>query len=109
MMLELVAERPDWLGALGVALALPPGITERRARQDPWAVDASRPRRISDDLAWLRGAYDEPEEHGLRALPDSAAVAAWQVGEGDELAHRFARLRARGILDAAGFLVHDEM
>ncbi len=108
-MLELVTERPDWLSALGVALALPPGIRERRARQDPWTVDADRPRRISDDLAWLRSAYDEPEEHGLYTLPDTAAVAAWRVGDRRDVAERFARLRSRGILDAAGFLVHDEL
>ena len=109
MLLELVTERPDWLSALGVALALPPGIIERRASRDPWTVDLDRPRRISDDLAWLRSAYDEPEEHGLLTLEDTAAVAAWRVGEGDDLAARFSRLRSRGILDAAGFLVHDEL
>ena len=109
MLLELVTERPDWLSALGVALALPPGISERRAARDPWKVDADRPRRISDDLAWLRSAYDEPEEHGLVTLPDTAAVAAWQVSEREDLAERFARLRSRGILDAAGFLIHDEL
>ncbi len=111
MLLELVTERPDWLSALGVALALPAGLSERRARRDPWKVDLNRPRRISDDLAWLRSAYDEPEEHGLLTLPDTAAVAAWRVavGEDADLAERFTRLRARGILDAAGFLVHDEL
>lgn len=108
MLLELVTERPDWLSALGVALALPSGTSERRARRDPWQIDADHSRRISDDLAWLRSAYDEPEEHGLRALPGTAA-AAWRVSAADDLADRFARLRARGILDAAGFLIHDEL
>jgi len=109
VLLELVTERPDWLSALGVALALPPGASERRAGRDPWQVDADRSRRISDDLAWLRSAYDEPEEHGLRALPDTAALTAWRVAGGEDVAERFARLRARGILDAAGFLIHDEL
>ena len=31
-----------------------------------------------DDLAWLRQAYDEPEENGLTPLRDTAAVAAWE-------------------------------
>ena len=97
------------MSALGVALALPGGTTERRASRDPWQIDAERPRRIADDLAWLRDAVDEPDEHGLRALPESAAVAAWDVGADEELAQRLARLRRRGILDAAGFLVHDSL
>src|SRR4051812_49630316 len=78
-MLELVRESPDWLNALGVALTRPPGVPERRQGQDPWHPEnetASRPRRIADDLAWLRQAYDEPEENGLRPLEDTAAVAA---------------------------------
>ena len=70
-MLELVLDRPDWLNALGVALTRPPGVPERRQGQDPWhpeaeAVEKPRPRRIADDLAWLRQAYDEPEENGLQ-------------------------------------------
>ena len=68
-MLELVLDRPDWLNALGVALTRPPGVPERRAGQDPWNPapegEQKRPRRIADDLAWLRQAYDEPEENGL--------------------------------------------
>src|SRR3954471_7112793 len=78
--LELVHSRPDWLGALTIALTRPPGVPERRGGDDPWeeaAGRAERPRRISDDLAWLRQAYDEPEEHGLQGLEDTAAVAAW--------------------------------
>ncbi len=107
-MLELVAERPDWLGALGVAMTRPQGVAERRSEQDPWAPSPpDRPRRVSDDLAWLRQAFDEPENHGLRPLPDSAAVAAWETREEDAaVLERVARLRDRGVLDAAGFLVH---
>ena len=87
----------------------PPESRSGARAEAPWTVDLDRPRRISDDLAWLRSAYDEPEEHGLLTLEDTAAVAAWRVGEGDDLEARFSRLRARGILDAAGFLVHDEL
>jgi hypothetical protein len=106
-LLELVHERPDWRGALGVALSRPAGVPERRAGEDPWHDEsaAERPRRISDDLAWLRQAIDEPEPHGLRGLVDSAAVAAWEPT--GEAAARLDRLRERRVLDAAGFLLHD--
>jgi hypothetical protein len=107
-MLELVQDRPDWLSALGVALTLPPGIEERRTGDDPWdETGVERPRRISDDLAWLRQAVDEPETHGLRFVGESAAVAAWQANE--DAVERLDRLRNRRILDAAGFLLHDEV
>jgi hypothetical protein len=107
-LLELVQERPDWMGALGVALTRPDGTPERRAGQDPWHADgeaAARPRRISDDLAWLRQAIDEPEPHGLLGLGGTAAVAAW-TPDGEATA-RLDRLRERRVLDAAGFLLHD--
>ena len=107
--LELVHSRPDWLGALTVALTRPPGVPERRAGDDPWqegAGRAERPRRISDDLAWLRQAYDEPNEHGLKGLEDTAAVMAWETDH--EAQERLARLRDRRVLDAAGFLLHEE-
>ena len=106
-LLELVHQRPDWMEALGVALARPPGVPERRAGEDPWSGDGApdRPRRIADDLAWLRQAMDEPESHGLRGLHDTAAVAAWEI-DGDAAA-RLDRLRERRVLDAAGFLLHD--
>ena len=107
-MLELVQDRPDWLSALGVALTLPAGIEERRTGDDPWEeAELVRPRRISDDLAWLRQAVDEPETHGLRFVGESAAVAAWQADE--DAVERLDRLRHRRILDAAGFLLHDEV
>ena len=84
-MLELVLDRPDWGNALGVALTRPPGVPERRAGQDPWNPETEggqkRPRRIADDLAWLRQAYDEPEPNGLRPLHDTAAVGAWEPDE----------------------------
>ena len=106
-LLELVSARPDWMEALGVALTRPPGVPERRAGEDPWADDGARdrPRRISDDLAWLRQAIDEPERNGLRGLGDTAAVAAWEIDS--DAAARLDRLRERRVLDAAGFLLHD--
>jgi hypothetical protein len=107
-MLELVREKPDWLNALGVALTRPPGVPERRGGQDPWRPEeekAARPRRIADDLAWLRQAYDEPEENGLRPLRDTAAVAAWAIDASCK--ERLSRLRDRQVLDAAGFLMHE--
>ena len=106
--LELVSSSPDWLGALTVALTRPAGVPERRAGDDPWAAAgrAERPRRISDDLAWLRQAMDEPESHGLRGLGGTAAVAAWEPDL--EAVARLGRLRDRRVLDAAGFLLHDD-
>jgi hypothetical protein len=107
-MLELVRHRPDWLAALGVALTRPPGVPERRKDdEDPWQpeADAPRPRRIADDLAWLRQAFDEPETNGLKPLPESAAVAAWDPDP--DCAPRLGRLRDRQVLDAAGFLLHE--
>jgi hypothetical protein len=105
--LELVQPQPDWMGALGVALTRPSGVPERRAGEDPWvAAAADRPRRISDDLAWFRQAVDEPVAYGLRPLDESATVAAWETPD-SELVGRLTRLRDRGVLDAAGFLLHD--
>ena len=106
-MLELVRHTPDWLAALGVALTRPPGVPERRREEDPWKPDeaAPRPRRIADDLAWLRQAFDEPEPNGLHPLPESAAVAAWEPEPA--CSERLARLRERQVLDAAGFLLHE--
>jgi hypothetical protein len=106
--LELVNARPDWMNALGVALTRPPGVPERREREDPWeaAAEAERPRRISDDLAWLRQAMDDPQDNGLRGLDDTAAVGAWIPGA--EECARLERLRDRQVLDAAGFLLHED-
>ena len=108
-MLELVRHEPDWLAALGVALTRPPGVPERRREEDPWKpeaeAEAKRPRRIADDLAWLRQAFDEPENNGLNPLPESAAVAAWEPEP--QCATRLERLRDRNVLDAAGFLLHE--
>jgi hypothetical protein len=105
--LELVKEKPDWMGALAVAMTRPPGVPERRRGEDPWKPDpgVERPRRISDDLAWFRNAVEAPSEHGLEPLDPSAAVSAWE-GDTDAVAH-LGRLRERGVLDAAGFLLHE--
>jgi hypothetical protein len=105
--LELVRPEPDWLGALRVALTRPAGVPERRSGEDPWKSPATeRPRRISDDLAWFRDAMDEPQSHGLRTLGDTATVAAWESDD-PELLPRLARLEQRGVLAAAGFLLHE--
>jgi hypothetical protein len=99
------------MGALGVALTRPPGVPERRGDEDPWDADAAagrvpRPRRVSDDLAWFRQALDDPAGAGLRPLGQTASVAAWDCGD-PELTARLTRLDDRGILDAAGFMLHD--
>jgi hypothetical protein len=110
-LLEMVNEKPDWRGALAAALIRPAGVPERRAGQDHWSPPAGdRPRRISDDLAWLRRAVEDPGANGLRALPESAAVAAWEPApEGDPVpAERLGRLEDRGVLYAAGFLLHED-
>jgi hypothetical protein len=108
MLLELVRERPSWQDALATALILPRGMTERRQSENPWASATDRPRRISDDLAWLRNAVDEPAEHGLRAIEGSAAAGAWEVGDDPLVAEHLDRLEVRGVLEAAGFLVHHD-
>ena len=67
VILELVQPRPDWMGALRVALTRPAGVPERRSDEDPWQPrPQGRPRRISDDLAWLRHAMDDPRQNGQR-------------------------------------------
>ena len=96
-MLELVHTAPDWMGALGVALAARPAsrsaATGRTRGSDEAA--AERPRRISDDLAWLRQAIDEPERHGLHGIGETAAVAAWEPDERGRGAARPAARPAR--------------
>src|SRR3954447_23833260 len=107
-MLELVQDRPDWMRALGVALTPRPGVEARRGGEAPWRpAETDRPRRIADDLAWLRQAVDEPDAFGLHSVGETAAVAAWQTDE--EATRRLDRLRTRRVLDAAGFLLHDEI
>jgi hypothetical protein len=104
--LELVREKPDWMNALAVAMMRPPGVPERRSGEDPWNPDPSfdRPRRISDDLAWFRRAVDDPNDYGLRAVDDEMG-SVWE-GDGDAVVH-LNRLRERGVLNAAGFELHE--
>jgi hypothetical protein len=108
VILEQVARDPDWWSALEVALTRPPGVSERRADEDPWApVPIDRPRRISDDLAWFRHAMERPAEHGFDALADAAAPA-WRVTGGPEDEERLERLADRGVLQAAGFTLRGD-
>jgi hypothetical protein len=83
-------------------------VPERRSGDDPWNPDpdVKRPKRISDDLAWFRRAVDEPAANGLEPLDDTAAVSAWE-GDSKALLGHLGRLRDRGVLDAAGFLLHE--
>jgi len=106
-LLELVRPQPDWMKALEVAFTRPPGVPERRAGEDPFETkpEADRPRRIADELVWLRQAMDEPEGNGLTPLPQSAAVAMWDTE--DACFDRLRKLRDRRVLDAAGFLLHE--
>jgi hypothetical protein len=85
-------------------------VPERRQRPAEPTPDGDRPRRrIADELAWLREVIDEPQAHDF----DRAAEAAqlwWPTGQADvpETLDRLTKLRDRGVLDAAGFLLHDE-
>jgi hypothetical protein len=98
---------PNWLGALTVALVRPTGVPERRHGEDPWEPrDTARPRRLTDDLAWLRGALDNPEAHGLQPLGDRDGVVAWVPDEPS--VERLRRLRDRAVLEAAGFLLFED-
>jgi hypothetical protein len=106
-MLELIHVSPNWRGALSVALVRPTGVPERRQGEDPWdAVTADRPRRVTDDLAWLRVALEDPEPHGLKPLPDHGVVVAWVPTE--DVVDRLRRLRDREVLEAAGFQLFED-
>lgn len=106
-MLELVRGTPNWLGALSVAVTRPPGTPERRQGDDHWraATTGDRPHRITDDLAWLREAYADPEPHGLHPVLRGKATAAWEPDEAGR--ERLTRLRDRLVLEAAGFELTD--
>ena len=110
---ELVRPEPDWAAALARALERPQGVPERRERPaEPRADNASGRaprRRISDELIWLRDVIEEPGDHGFET-ETGAAHLWWPVGDTDseDTAERLNKLRERGILDAAGFLLHDE-
>ena len=64
---------------------------------------------ITDELIWLRDLIEEPTAHGFET-ETGAAHLWWPVGDTDtsDTLERLKRLRERGILDAAGFLLHDE-
>lgn len=107
-LLELVTRRPDWTQALTRALQRPPGVPERRKAPDAGDTEgANGHRRASDDLFWLRQAMDDPQGHGLEELVDTSAVAIWEADLSDEEARRLADLDERGVLEAAGFLLHE--
>ncbi len=104
-LLELITPDPDWTQALSRTLERPPGTPERRAQRTASGAGSGGPhRRLSDDLAWLRQAIDEPGGHGLAEVEGTAAVAIWKTELDDD---RLCRLRDRGVLDAAGFLLHE--
>jgi hypothetical protein len=106
--LELVRTRPDWFSALEVALTRPEGVPERRFGENHWdPKPIARPRRVSDDLAWFRHAVEDPEAHGLHPIDDDLRLHIWEAAEDEELRGRLERLQQRGILAAAGFLLHD--
>jgi hypothetical protein len=108
---ELVRPQPDWEAALTRALDRPQGVRERRERPAEPAPtgDGTPRRRIADELAWLREVVDDPDAHDF-ACEAGAAHLWWPVGDADtpETLERLERLRVRGVLDAAGFLLHDE-
>lgn len=107
VLLEQMRASPAWRAALEAALNRPPGVPERRSAENPWDPGAvERPRRATDDLAWLRQAVDEPGAMGLQAVDDEdPRVKVWEVGD-PVLVERMERLLERGILDAAGFQLH---
>jgi hypothetical protein len=110
--LELVRPEPDWPAALARALTRPVGVPERRERpaeDGPGAPEGRPRRRIADELAWLREVIDDPKGHDF-ACEAGAAHLWWPVGDADgpETLDRLEKLRDRGVLDAAGFLLHDE-
>ena len=105
-LLELVRQDPDWTTALSKALERPAGVPERRQpREDDPVPGETGHRRLSDDLVWLRQAIDEPQHHGLAPVEDTSAVALWEALSTDF--ERLCRLRDRGVLEAAGFLLHE--
>ena len=107
---ELIRPEPDWEAALAHAMSRPAGVPERRSRPaEPGSEDGRPRRRIADELAWLREVIDEPQTHQF-ARASEAAQLWWPTGEADspETLQRLTKLRDRGVLDAAGFLLHDE-
>jgi hypothetical protein len=108
---ELIRPKPDWEAALARAMSRPAGVPERRSRpSDSAAPQDGRPRRrIADELAWLREVIDEPQSHQFERAAEAAQLW-WPTGDADspDTLQRLTKLRDRGVLDAAGFLLHDE-
>jgi hypothetical protein len=109
---ELIRPAPDWEGALARALERPSGVEERRRSPEdaPPREEGARPRRrIADELAWLREVVDDPEANGF-VFVSAAAQIWWPAGEADceDTLERLSKLRDRGVLDAAGFLLHED-
>ena len=76
-MLELIRVTPELARCALRGADAPAGRARAPDRRGPLAArTAARPRRITDDLAWLRVALEDPELHGLRPIPRQA-VAAW--------------------------------
>jgi hypothetical protein len=107
MLLEQMRPTPSWMTALEVALTRPAGVPERRAGEDPWApTPVDRPRRATDDLAWLRHAVDDPAAAGLKSIDDEdPAIRVWEITDYAVTA-KLQRLLERGVLEAAGFELH---
>jgi hypothetical protein len=106
---ELIRPAPDWEAALAAALTRPKGVPERRSRPAGEPGDGTPRRRIADELAWLRDVIDDPGAHDFAA--EAAAAQLWYpTGDADspETLERLVKLRERGVLDAAGFLLHDD-
>jgi hypothetical protein len=103
-MIQLLRERPNWLGALSVARTRPQGVPERRRGDDPRKAETTNHSpRATDDLSWLREAFEDPATYGLRCVPARSAVAAWEPDASG--AARLERLSDRHVLEAAGFLL----
>lgn len=103
-MVQLLRERPNWLRALSMARERPPGVPERRRGDHPRKAETTKhPPRATDDLAWLREAFEDPAAYGLRRVPARSAVAAWEPDPPG--AARLERLSDRHVLEAAGFLL----
>jgi hypothetical protein len=102
-MVQLLRERPNWHGALSVARTRPPGVPERRGPDPREPAPTNHSRRATDDLAWLREAFEDPATYGLRRVPARSAVAAWEPDA--SCAARLRRLSDRHVLEAAGFLL----
>ena len=106
-LLELVHARPDWMGALGVALTRPPGVPERRGGEDPWS-DGRAPTGRGGSPTTSRGCARRSTSPRATACAGWATRRPWRRGSStSEAEARLDRLRERRVLDAAGFLLHD--